>query len=184
MVVFAVERFETLAAENLVELRQCTRTVWAFVESVRWTHELVDEATEDRGRMVRAVVGFSQHLLQYVSNPTVASRAIVLVLGVQLLEELRDVHAGAIREVPGFVLVCGVVAAHVAYDEFAKGFEIATTELHRIIVAGSADTNGSVASSSERTAFDHSVAPRSKLGTRRLAGGAPPLPQPVTASPS
>jgi hypothetical protein len=63
----------------------------------------------------------------------------VLVVGVQLLEELSDVHAGAIREVPGFVLVRGIVTAYIADDEFAEGFEIATTELHKSIVAGSVD---------------------------------------------
>ena len=47
----------------------------------------------------------------------------MLVVGVQLLEELSDVHAGAIREVPGFVLVRGIVTAYIADDEFAEGFE-------------------------------------------------------------
>lgn len=73
VVVFAVERLETFAAEYLVELCQRTRTVGAFVQPIGWTHELVDETTEDRRRMTGAVVRFGQHLLQNVSNPTMAS---------------------------------------------------------------------------------------------------------------
>lgn len=68
-----------------------------------------------------------------------AGRAVVLVLGLQLLEELGDVHAGAIREVPGFVLVLGIVTTDIADDERPKGFEVAATELHGTIVASGTD---------------------------------------------
>ena len=71
--LYGRKRHETFAAEYLVELCQRTRTVGAFVQPIGWTHELVDETTEDRRRMTGAVVRFGQHLLQNVSNPTMAS---------------------------------------------------------------------------------------------------------------
>ncbi|MEP9417034.1 hypothetical protein ABLE92_22240, partial [Gordonia sp. VNQ95] len=75
----------------------------------------------------------------HVGNPPVAGGAVVLVLRLQLLKELSDVHAGAIREVPNFVDVLGIVASEVAHDEVSKSFEVAATELHMGIVASDAD---------------------------------------------
>lgn len=89
----------------------------ALVETVGRTHELVDEAAEDLRRTVGAVVWLGQHLLQNVRNPTVAGGAVVLIVRLQLLEELRDVHAGAVREVLRLLLVLRVIAAKVAHDE-------------------------------------------------------------------
>ena len=63
----------------------------------------------------------------------------MLVLRLQLLEELGDVHAGPVREVLGFVLIFSVVTSRVAHDEVSKSFEVAALELHGAIIASEAD---------------------------------------------
>lgn len=68
--VLAVERLETLAAKNLVELRQRARTIRTLVVTVGWAHELVNETAEDLWRARRTVMGPGQHLLQHVRNPS------------------------------------------------------------------------------------------------------------------
>lgn len=78
---------------------------------------------------------YRQHLFEYVSYPAMTSRAVVLVLRVQFLEELCDVHDGAVREVLGLVPVRGVVTTHVAHNQVIEGFEVAALELHGFMVA-------------------------------------------------
>lgn len=80
--------------------------------------------------MRRTVVRLGQQLFHDVGNPAVTSRSVVLVLRIQLLEELRDVHAGAVRKVLSLVFVLRVVAANVAHYEGAEGFDVAALELH------------------------------------------------------
>lgn len=60
-------------------------------------------------------MGLGRHILQHVGNSAMACGAVVLILGFELLEELGDVYAVAIREVPGFV-VLGIVATNIPHD--------------------------------------------------------------------
>ncbi len=109
-----------------------------IIEPVGRDHELVYEATEGFWRVRWAIVRFGQYLLEHIGDPAVAGRAIMLVLGIQLLEELGDVHARAVNEVLGFILVLSVVTTDVSHDEIPKGFQVATTKLHPGIVASRA----------------------------------------------
>lgn len=73
--------------------------------------------------------GFASICSSTSATPAMTSRAVVLVLRVQLLEEPCDVHAGAVREVLGLVPVRGVVMTHVAHNQVIEGFEVAALEL-------------------------------------------------------
>lgn len=117
VVVLAIERLETFAANYLVDLRERPRTIEPFVELIG--RLMVDEAAE--------------HLRW------VASSSVTLVRRPQILEELGDVHAGPVGQVLGFVLIFRAVTARVARDDGSESFEVAAIEHSCAIVASEAD---------------------------------------------
>lgn len=71
--IFAIERLIAFTSENLIQLRQSMRTIRPFIESVTWTHQLINEPAENVRWTRRAFVRLREHQLQDVCHPSVSS---------------------------------------------------------------------------------------------------------------
>ena len=130
--VVGVEGSKPSPGEHLVELLERVVSVWAFVQGVAGTHQMVDQAAEDLRRVGRPVVRLGQHRVEHVGDPPVPSRAVMDPVGVELAEELGDVAAGPVREVLRIFAGGRLVGAEVAAHEVSECLAVAPPESHRV----------------------------------------------------
>ena len=120
MVVLRVEGLKPFAFQDRVEESQSAGPVRSFVEAISGTHELIDQAAEQLRRMARTFVRLSQNLVEDVRDPLPARRAVVLVLGIKVLKELRNPGTRPVGKVLGLVLGLGIVTSHVADHQVSQ----------------------------------------------------------------
>ena len=130
MVVLRVERVKPLALQNSVEESQSAGPVRSFVEAISGTHELIDQAAEQLRRMARTFVRLSQNLVENVRNPLSARRAVVSILGIKVLKELRNPGTRPVGKVLGLILGLGIVTSHVTDHQVSQRDQIPALELH------------------------------------------------------
>src|SRR5680860_336773 len=80
--------------------------------------------------MRRPIVRFGQHGVEHVSNPAVTCGTVVRPVGIELLEELSDVHARTVGEVLRRLSWRWIVGAKIAADQVGKRFRVPPPEFH------------------------------------------------------